>query len=262
MPATPDKTVANLNEKIGELVELSRAMGREDRQLAILGEGNTSVKLGPEQFAIKASGSCLATLTSEEITICQTVPILSLLEEDNLSDAEVDQRLLAARLDARSKKPSVEAMFHAWLLSLPGIEFVGHAHSLPVNQILCSPRAEEFASRRLFPDEIVCCGPASVFVPYRDPGWALAREIRARTEKFRNESSAVPRLILLQNHGLIALGSSSQSVLACLLMASKAAAIFVGAAALGGPHFLPADQIDRIQRRPDEAYRQRQLRIE
>ncbi len=55
-----------MNEKIKSLLELSRDIGREDRQLAILGEGNTSVRLSNDQFAVKASGSSLATLTEEE----------------------------------------------------------------------------------------------------------------------------------------------------------------------------------------------------
>jgi phosphomannomutase len=50
-------------------------------------------------------------------------------------------------------------------------------------------------------------------------------------------------------------------ILACLLMAEKAAEIFVGAAAIGGPHFLAAPSVDRIAGRPDEHSRQRQLKI-
>jgi ribulose-5-phosphate 4-epimerase/fuculose-1-phosphate aldolase len=71
----------------------------------------------------------------------------------------------------------------------------------------------------------------------------------------------VPRLILLQNHGVIALGPTPQAVLATILMASKAAAIFMGAAAMGGPNFLNPQHVERIAGRPDEAYRQRQLKM-
>ena len=70
----------------------------------------------------------------------------------------------------------------------------------------------------------------------------------------------MPRLILLQNHGIIALGSTPDAVLACILMAAKAAAIFVGAASLGGPNFMTAQQVERISVRPDEAYRHKQLK--
>jgi ribulose-5-phosphate 4-epimerase/fuculose-1-phosphate aldolase len=69
-----------------------------------------------------------------------------------------------------------------------------------------------------------------------------------------------PRLILLQNHGLIALGATPEAVLATTLMAAKAAEIFVGSAAIGGrPRFLTAAQVIRIAGRSDEHYRQKAL---
>jgi rhamnose utilization protein RhaD (predicted bifunctional aldolase and dehydrogenase) len=127
--------------------------------------------------------------------------------------------------------------------------------------VLCSPRARDFAERRLFPDEVVCCGAASVFVPYTDPGIPLAREIKERTLLFLKQFGHTPRLILLQNHGLIAIGPTPEAVLSCIRMATKAAEIFVGAAALGGPNFMSLKDIERIASRPDEWYRQRELKL-
>jgi hypothetical protein len=49
--------------------------------------------------------------------------------------------------------------------------------------------------------------------------------------------------------------------MACVLMATKAAEIFVGAAALGGPNFMNAKDVERIASRPDELYRQKQLNL-
>jgi rhamnose utilization protein RhaD (predicted bifunctional aldolase and dehydrogenase) len=168
---------------------------------------------------------------------------------------------MSARIATDAKKPSVEAAFHAWLLSLENVQFVGHCHPVAANQVLCSPRARDFAERRLFPDEVVCCGPASVFVPYTDPGIPLAREIKERVLLYIKQSGFTPRLVLLQNHGIIALGPTPDSVLSCILMATKAAEIFVGAAALGGPNFMSPKDIERIASRPDEWYRQRQLKL-
>jgi rhamnose utilization protein RhaD (predicted bifunctional aldolase and dehydrogenase) len=251
----------DMNEKIKALIQLSHEIGREDRQLAILGEGNTSVKLNADQFAVKASGCHLGTLTQSDVTVCDSAKVLALLNRKTVTDEEIDQHLLEARVDSNAKKPSVEAMFHAWLLSLRDVHYVGHCHSVAANQVLCSPRARDFAERRLFPDEVVCCGPASVFVPYADPGLPLARDVAERTRAFVEKEGYVPRLILLQNHGIIALGSTPSAVLACLFMATKAAAIFAGAAAMGGPNFLTPQHVERIAGRPDEAYRQRQLQI-
>jgi rhamnose utilization protein RhaD (predicted bifunctional aldolase and dehydrogenase) len=247
---------------LSALLQLSHELGREERALAILGEGNTSTKLSDQTFIVKASGSNLGSLAAENVTECRFADLATLLEKSRLSDAQVDDALLASRVDPNAKKPSVEAVFHAWLLTLPGVQFVGHTHPNSVNALLCSRWAKTFASRRLFPDEIVCCGEASVFVPYTDPGLKLAQAIRRETKAFVAKYGQSPRVILLENHGLIALGGSPNGVLAATLMADKAARIFAGAAAAGGaPRFLSAAQVVRISGRPDEHYRRKMLKL-
>jgi len=250
-----------MHDGIEALLQLSRDIGRPERRMAILGEGNTSARLSAEEFAVKASGCSLATLEPADITVCHAHPILALMEKKAMADLDTEMALMDARADKKAKKPSIESLFHAWLLTLEGVQFVGHCHPVTCNQILCSPRARDFADHRMFPDEVVCCGPKSVFVPYVDPGLALAREIRDRTVAFLKEHQRAPRLILLQNHGVIALGATPGAVMACLSMAEKAADIFLGAASIGGPHFLAAASVDRIAGRPDEHYRQRQLKM-
>ena len=195
---------------IADLLELSRDLGREDRHLAILGEGNTSVRLSPTQFAVKASGARLADLEASDVTVCDTARLVALLDRKTLPDVEVEKALLESRVDPTAKKPSIEAAFHAWLLTLDGVGFVGHCHPLHANQILCSPRVRDFAEHRMFPDEIVCCGASSVYVPYADPGLPLAWQIRERTKDYLRDHGCVPKLIVLQNHGLIALGSTAE----------------------------------------------------
>jgi len=249
------------NPILQDLLTLSHELGREDRGLAMLGEGNTSARLGDDTYLVKASGTCLGTLKEDDLVECRLSAVLPLLEKDSLTDQQIDGALLAARVDPKAKKPSVEAVFHAWLLSLPGIKFVGHTHPTTVNQILCSPRAQELAERRMFPDEIVCCGVASVFIPLTDPGLKLAQVIRRETKAYVKKHQQQPRVILIQNHGIITLGGTWQSVLAAMLMAEKAAKVFVGAAQLGGPIFLSEETVARIAGRPDEAYRQRALKM-
>jgi rhamnose utilization protein RhaD (predicted bifunctional aldolase and dehydrogenase) len=243
------------------LIALSHELGAEHRQLAILGEGNTSSKLSGETFLVKASGSNLGTLTENDLVECRFAPLLAMLDRDDLSDQQIEDELFACRVDPTAKKPSVEALFHAYLLSLPNIKFVGHTHSVAVNQILCSSHAHTFAERRLFPDEIVCCGRASVFVPYTDPGLKLSQIIRDGVLKFTEKAGVTPRVILLESHGIITLGASPEAVKAAMYMADKAARVFIGAAASGVPRFLEPDQVDRIANRIDEHYRQRALKL-
>lgn len=245
---------------LDRMLALSHQLGEEPRKLAILGEGNTSARNTDETFLVKASGSNLATLSPNGVTECRFSDLADLLKQKKLSDQEIDDALLAARVDPSAKKPSVEAVFHAYLLTLPGVNFVGHTHPVSVNQILCSKFGSTFAKRRTFPDEIVCCGVESVFVPYTDPGLKLAQAIQKGVIEYIDRLSRAPRVILLENHGFIALGATPESVLAATLMGAKAAEIFVGAAAIGGaPQFLSAKQVERIAGRPDEHYRQKAL---
>jgi len=253
--------MSDLSDKKSALLALSHQLGEEARQLAILGEGNTSARLGEETFLVKASGSSLSTLAENDIVECRFAPLLSMLERSDLTDQQIEDELFGCRVDSSAKKPSVEALFHADLLSLPGINFVGHTHSIAVNQILCSSRAAEFATCRLFPDEVVCCGAASVFVPYCDPGLRLSQTIHAGVAKFREQYGVLPRVILLENHGIITLGASPNAVTAAMFMADKAARIFIGSASLGGPRFMTATDVDRIANRIDEHYRQRALKL-
>ena len=246
---------------VRDLLGLSHELGREDRRMALLGEGNTSARLTPTRMLVKASGAGLSKLTKEELVECNSGPLLKLLEKTDASDQDVGAALLESRVNQRSKKPSVEALFHAYLLTLPDVAFVGHTHAIAVNQLLCSPRALDFAERRLFPDEVVYCGIASVLVPYTDPGFHLAREIRARTLAFLQHRKVYPRVILMENHGIITIGRTAPAVLAAMLMAEKAATIWTGAVALGGPRFLTNEQIERIANRSDEHYRQKAMNL-
>ena len=255
--ATPTDSSSN---SLSRMLELSHQLGREERKLAILGEGNTSARLSDGTFVVKASGSNLATLSESGVSECRFDALIPLLATQEMSDLAIDEALFAARVMADAKKPSVEAIFHAYLLTLPGVNFVGHTHPIAVNAILCSKHARTFATRRLFPDEIVCCGVESVFVPYTDPGLKLSQAIQTAVEDYIRRVSRAPRVILLENHGMIALGAGPEAVLAATLMAVKAAEIFAGAAALSGePQFLTAEQVERIAGRPDEHYRQKAL---
>ena len=248
-------------EKLKLLLQLSHELGRDDRQLSILAEGNTSVKLSAETFLVKASGSNLGTLDETGVVECRADSLLSMLEKNGLEDKEVDRLLLESRVDPKAKKPSVEALFHAYLLSLPEIEFIGHTHATAVNSILCSPRAKEFAAKRICPDEVVCCDVASVFIPYTDPGLKLAQAIRDAVKKHLAGFGRPPRVILMENHGIITLGRSLEAVLSAMLMAEKTAVIWLGAASLGGPNFMSPENITRISGRPDEELRRQILKL-
>src|SRR5688572_12585843 len=101
LPDASDQTHA-----LQRMLALSHELGREERKLAILGEGNTSARSSAETFVVKASGSNLATLAPPGVTECRFDGLLPLLNRKAMKDAAVDEALLAARVDASSKKPS------------------------------------------------------------------------------------------------------------------------------------------------------------
>jgi rhamnose utilization protein RhaD (predicted bifunctional aldolase and dehydrogenase) len=238
-----------------QLITMSHELGRPESQLAILGEGNTSALCAGDQFLVKASGSMLSTIEESGFARLDRAATEVLLDSEMNSDAEIMAALLRVCVDNAGRRPSIEAMMHAFLLGLPEVNFVGHTHPIAVNALLCSERAEELAHVCLFPDQIVCCGPAPVFIPYSDPGLPLARLVRERVLAWMQTYQAVPKAILLQNHGVFALGNTAQHVLSCTLMWDKTARVIAGAMACGGVHPLDPDQIERIYTRPDEKFR-------
>src|SRR5690606_12029418 len=142
-----------------------------------------SARLDGETFLVKASGTRLGALRPEHLVAVRYAPLLAAMDGGaSYEHAEMEALLLSARGDAAALKPSVESLFHAWLLGLDGVNVVGHAHPVAVDQILCSPRAADFARERLIPDQVVYCGEASVLVPYVDPGLVLARAIARAVE--------------------------------------------------------------------------------
>ncbi len=171
-----------MSDSLAALLALSHDLGREDRPFAILGEGNTSARLDAGRFAVKASGCSLATLSAGDLTVCDQEKLLALFDADALDESAMETALLAGRVDPAAKRPSIEALFHAWLLTLDGVAFVGHVHPVACNQWLCSPRAHEVADTRIFPDEVVCCGPASVFVPWRSRQGLSVHLLRERKD--------------------------------------------------------------------------------
>ena len=243
-----------------QLIWMSRELGRPELDYAILGEGNTSARVDGDTFLVKASGAQLRTLDPQGVVEVSLERALALLEAGDLSDAEVRAALAAAKVDPDAPgHPSVETVLHALALTEGGADWVGHTHPTPVNAILCSQAAQEAYAGRLFPDEIVVCGPAPAFIPYTDPGVPLARRVREALIAYRERWGIPPKVILMQNHGLIALGTSPQEVLNVTAMAVKAARVLLGTYALGGPRFLTEEQVARIHTRPDELFRRRAL---
>lgn len=244
------------------LVSLSRHLGDPSHGLAILAEGNTSSVDGatPGTFWVKASGRHLGSITAEQFVNVHSEPLLAAIGDGDFDDAGVKKLLQAARVDPKeSQMPSVETFMHAYLLSLPGVKWIGHTHPVSLLGLLCLPEARQLAKRRLFPDDVVCCGPESCFVPFVDPGIQLAREIKVAVERYVKTHGVPPKTIWMANHGLVALGTTPGEVLSASLMSEKAAKVSLSVLHQD-PETMSAGTIGRIAGRPDEHYRQELLK--
>jgi ribulose-5-phosphate 4-epimerase/fuculose-1-phosphate aldolase len=218
---------------MSEILELAR----EISDYTICGEGNVSVRVDENTFLIKASGTSLHTLSEEDLTLCNTN---------------------GAQIELLHKKPSIETSFHAWIMkTFSDINFIAHTHPPHTTKVLCTEPSilYDFAEHRWFPDQIVRNGVKSCVVPYAPPGEAILRLVEKHVSKFVDKEGYFPKLILLQNHGIITASSSMKDCAAATLMCEKSAEIFVGAHALGGVHFLKPEQVADVDKCPNENYR-------
>jgi len=219
--------MADLSPTLRALVRLSRKLGQPKRGYVILGEGNTAAREDEETFWVKASGFSLKRIGSSGFVRVRFQPLFDQLRLPPSDEAAL-QGLQASKTDPEAPRPSVETYLHAIALRDGGARFVGHTHPVAVNRVLCSQLAEEAVAGRLFPDEIVSCGSASLYMPYCDPGLTLALEFRSALQRFQDDQGTAPRVILIQNHGLIVLGDSPDEVLAATAMTCKAFEVLWG----------------------------------
>jgi rhamnose utilization protein RhaD (predicted bifunctional aldolase and dehydrogenase) len=244
---------------LDNLIALSRELGRPERELAILGEGNTSADAGDGTFWVKASGSQLATIAADGFSQVRLAPVLELIAAPSLSDEQVAAGLRDALVSPVARKPSVETFMHALCLTECAARWVAHSHPVSANQILCSRLGAEPFLHQIFPDVIVVCGKVPAVVPYADPGFALAQAIRVELRRYRQAHGHPPKLLLMANHGILALGQTAAEALNITLMVDKWAKILVGTYVLGGPRFLAESDVARIDSRLDEHYRRQKL---
>ncbi|NWG16297.1 MAG: class II aldolase [Chloroflexi bacterium] len=249
-----------MSEAPTPLVELTRTLGQPHLDYVIIGEGNTSCRADDESFWVKASGQQMHNISPAGFVQVRFDPILAMLDKSPGDLAAQKAVMQAAKVDPSvTLQPSVEVSFHAMLLRECGVSYIGHTHAMAVNRIMCSPRAADFASKRMFPDEAVLCGPESVFLPYVDPGLPLAVAMRQQVRAYLDTWGDAPKVILMANHGVIALGQTPTEVLNVMAMCVKAAHIFIGACVAGGPVFMEPSEVLHICRRPDEIYRRQQF---
>jgi rhamnose utilization protein RhaD (predicted bifunctional aldolase and dehydrogenase) len=243
------------------LLDLCHALGEPHRELVLSAEGNVSMRLDDHTMAIKASGCALATMNDDDFVDVDIPTTLTLLDGESFDD-RTKATYQASLRSQTSKIPSVEAILHAVLYEITPAQVISHTHPTAVNMLTCSSNAHLLVEGSLYPDAIVMLGRRQVLVPYTDPGVPLALAVREAVTTFMAEEGVAPKIIYLANHGLFVVSDSPRDALQLTEMAVKNARILHGSLAAGGPRFLHPQQVNRIDQRPDEAYRRNALNVD
>jgi L-fuculose-phosphate aldolase len=214
------------NNIIKKLIELSKEINRH----CVGMEGNISGK-HRNHFYIKASGTNLNKLGFKDLV---------------KFDFNGNQK------NNFSKKGSMELGFHTFLLSYENINFVSHTHPTKTLSILCSEKIIDFANQRIFPDQVIFNGEKSCIVPYSKPGEELTQSIKNEVNKFISNYEYFPKLILLQNHGIISCGVSIEECIIITDICEKSAEIFLNTPDI---KFLTEEEVSSLSNDKKEKYR-------
>ncbi len=217
---------------LAQLVARSRRLGA-DRSTCNWGGGNTSTKADEIDFRgrqarvlwVKGSGSDLATVTEASFTGLFLEDVLPLLERERMSDSEMVNYLAHCFYEPSRPRPSIETLLHGFL----PFTHIDHTHADATNYFACAADGEALARD--------CFGNDLIWIPYRRPGFGLAREValavRARLDA---------KLVILAKHGLITWGDTDEACYASTMAMIAQARDFVEAriarvdrAVFGGP---------------------------
>ncbi len=192
---------------LARLVARSRKLGA-DRTVCNWGGGNTSAKSGEIDFRgrparllwVKGSGSDLASVTEASFTGLYLDDVLPLLERERMSDSEMVDYLAHCFYEPVRPRPSIETLLHGFL----PFTYIDHTHADATNYFACAQDGEKLARD--------CFGDALLWIPYRRPGFGLAREVALAVR-----ANPHARLVILAKHGLITWGESDEECYASTL---------------------------------------------
>ena len=241
-----------------DLLELTRSLGRPERDLVILAEGNTSARLADGRVVVKASGSNMATASANDFVTVDVEPFIDLLQRENSTQAEVTAALDAGMVDGHRRRGSIEALVHIAVQAVSPVEFVGHTHPTAILGLMASVRAEEAYRYWVYSDEAVVIGKP-LYVPYFSPGVELGRAFYTALRGYADAEGQLPQLVLLGNHGIVAIAPTAAGVDGISAMAVKGAQVRTAAYAAGGVSSIPTESVAKFFAREDISERRGKL---
>lgn len=239
-----------------ELLDLTRRLGAPERDLVILAEGNTSELVGDE-IVVKASGASMRDADHSSFAAVDLAALADLIDDPS-GDQEQLTRALEEDGGGSTVRASIETMVHVAVRMVSSVRFVAHTHPTPVLALLASVRSESAFAEPVYSDELMVLG-RSLHVRYAEPGLPLGRLFARRLREHLDEWGEVPSLVLLGNHGIVAISQSVEGADAISAMAVKSARVRLGALQAGGIRGLGEDATRHYFARSDFADRRAAL---
>ena len=198
-------TFSSNESALDQLLKLSHFYG-SDPEMVIGGGGNTSVKTDGVLW-VKGSGYSLATIPCEGFVELDRAKLQKLLDcelppDRNGREEEFKKQVMGARANPeKGQRPSVEAVLHHLM---PG-KFVVHSHATLVNMFTCCVNGEELIRQTL--------GDAAIWIGDVDPGFVLAKTVEELLKAYKKQTGRnCPRVVIMQNHGLVVCGDTPEQV--------------------------------------------------
>ena len=194
-----EKKSRGLNE-LGLLIYRSNILG-EDASVTNWAGGNTSAKITEKNFRgdqvvvlrVKGSGTDLRTITRPGFPGVELAPVLALRSRGAMSDAEMVEYLAHCLVDLNAKRPSIDALIHAFIDHV----HVDHMHPDAIIA-LCTSKDGPKLMKQIY-------GDTAAWLPWLRPGFALAKQCG----ELINGRPGL-RAVLLGKHGLITWGGTAR----------------------------------------------------
>lgn len=247
-----------------DLLALTRSLGDPAKEQVILAEGNTSQLLDDGRLVVKASGSRMRDATAEDFVVVDLPPLVDLIRSESATQADLTAALDAGEVGGQRRRGSIETLVHVAVQAVQSGQatqaaaYVGHTHPTEVVGLLASSQAETAFDRAAYSDEAVVIGHP-LFVPYAQPGIDLGRLFYQRLVDHVERSGEMPQLVLLANHGIVAIAPTADGVEGLCEMAVKAAKVRRIAWSVGELSPLSNEAIDKFFGRDDIAERRGNL---
>lgn len=175
------------------------------------GGGNASCKHDGNKMAIKASGFTIGEITESsgyaDVDYIKIREYHTDVKESELSEREAGSTPFTMSCvfpdsDGNKLRPSVETGFHSFMK-----KYVMHTHPVYANAITCAVGGRELAEK-------ILGDTGFLWIPYINPGFSLSLAIKAAIDAFEKETESFPKIIFLENHGLITTSDDAEECLA------------------------------------------------